>query len=235
MKPSKSAQRKKQLHEGHRARLRKKWQNGTMLEKHEFLELLLFFSISRKNTNEIAHALLQRFGSIEGILRAPEHELLEVRGVGKQTVLFLGVLSELVSRYHEERIDKKLLFRSRDEMYAYLNGLLRGQPREVVYLLLFNSAGRLLFADQVGDGFASMSEVSMKRINQLAVQYQSTSAVLAHNHPDGLCEPSVQDQMATKRIAEALALLGVNLMDHVIVSKDQCVSVMRESRYVCSK
>jgi len=229
IRQQKSSTADRMPHTGHRERLRKKWKTGSFLEKHEFLEILLFFCISRRNTNEIAHALLDRFGSLHGILDAPESALLEVKGVGPQTVFFLKLLSELISRYQEERVDKKRMFHSRKEIYTYVSSLFIGSSTEKVYLLLFNSSGRLLACERIGDGFAAMSEFSLKKINQLAVRFDATSAMLAHNHPDGLAQPSIQDIKTTKKVEEALGLLGVTLSDHLIVTGDRCVSVLRES------
>ena len=212
-------------HEGHRERLRKKWRTGSHLEKHEFLELLLFSCISRQNTNEIAHALLDRFGSLRGVLNAPEQELLQVKGVGPKTVFFLKLSAEMVARYLEEGVDTRRIFRSRGEVCDYLRSLFVGCAEERVYLLLFHQSGRMLACEQVGDGFSSISEVSLKRINQLAVHYDAGSVMLAHNHPDGRSNPSVQDVKTTEKIREALALLGVALADHFIVANDRCVSV----------
>ena len=222
-------------HEGHRQRLRKKWDDGVRLEKHEFLELLLFYPIARKNTNEIAHHLLNRFGSFQALLDASEEELLRVPGVGKETVRFLGMLAELVARYQEERVNKNYAFRSYSELCAYLSTLFIGESKEQVYLLLFNNSGRLLLTEKVGDGFAALSEVSLRRINQLAVSFSATSAVLAHNHPNGLREPSVQDVQTTKQIFQALDLLGVNLMDHIVVTRDSYVSILHRAERVFDK
>lgn len=215
-------------HAGHRKRLRKKWNDGVRLEKHEFLEMLLFYPIARRNTNEIAHDLLNRFGSFQAILDAPEEDLMKVSGVGQETVRFLRTLAEFVARYQEERVNKNYVFRSYAELCSYLSTLFIGQSKEQVYLLLFNNSGRLLLTEKVGDGFASMSEISLKRINQLAVSFAASSAVLVHNHPNGLTEPSVQDVQTTKQIRQALDLLGVTLTDHIVVSRDSYVSILHE-------
>ena len=218
-------QANKAPHARHRERLRRKWQTGSRLEKHEFLELMLFSCISRKNTNEIAHALLDRFGSLRGVLQAPEQELLQVRGVGPKTVCFLKLSAEMIARYLEEGVDTRRILRSRGEVCEYLRSLFVGCSEERVYLLLFHQSGRLLACEQVGEGFSSISEVSLKRINQLAVHYDAASAMLAHNHPDGLLRASVQDVRTTEQIREALSLLGVALADHFVVANDRCVSV----------
>lgn len=222
----KSPSTKGTCHEGHRNRLRAKWENQVKLEKHEVLELLLFYPIARRNTNEIAHDLLNRFGSFQAILDAPKEDLMKVSGVGPETVRFLKVLAEMIARYEEEKINKNYVFQSYSELCSYLSSLFLGKSREEVYLLLFNSSGRLLLTEKVGDGFALMSEISLKRINQLAVSFAATSAVLAHNHPGGLSEPSVQDVQTTRHISQALELLGVTLCDHIVVSRDSCVSIL---------
>lgn len=215
-------------HAGHRARLRYKWEKGSYFEKHEFLELLLFFSIPRSNTNEIAHALLDRFGSIQGILNADPKELRSVPGVGKNTVFFMSVLSALISHYNEEQIDKDILFSSQEELSAYVKTLYVGDSTEKVYILFFDSAGRLKSVERVGEGFSSLSELSLQKINKLAVQSDAAAAVLTHNHPSGLSRPSNKDFQTNKRIAEALRLLGIVLIDHIVVSGNESLSMMRK-------
>ena len=187
--------------------------------------MLLFFSIPRRNTNEIAHDLLERFGSLHGVLNASPQELKEVRGVGPQTVYYLRSMSDLIARYQEESVNKRRLLSSKEAMETYLSSLFVGCYTEKLYLLLFNGSERLVLTEQVGDGMASFCEFSPTRITHLAAKYGAGAAILAHNHPNGIPEPSFEDIKTTKRIQEALEMVGVTLLDHLIVTDDEVVSV----------
>lgn len=215
-------------HNGHRKRMREKWKKGSYFEKHELLEMILFYSIPRANTNEIAHELLDRFGSLNGIMNASPEALTSVNGVGEETAFYISVLAGMIARYNEENVRKELLFSSYDELCAYVRTLYVGVSIERTHLLLFDSAGRLKWVDCVGEGFAGMSEVSMVKIKRLAVRYDATVAILSHNHPSGIMHASREDMITTKRIEEELSMLGVRLLDHIVVAGSECFSLMRK-------
>ncbi|MBQ9087101.1 MAG: hypothetical protein IJY47_07965 [Clostridia bacterium] len=218
----------KQIHDGHRGRLRRKFLSGSQLEKHELLELLLFYSIPRRNTNEIAHRLLARFGSLRRILDADISALTEVEGVGLQTALFLRTLAAVNAAAYSERAEKVRRLSTEADLRHYLVSLLLSSSREEVYLLLFGSSGHLIHTEKLGEGLASFSQLSIRRAVQLSCCHHATSAVLAHNHPDGMLLPSDHDMKATKRIRQALSEAGVDLINHYIVSGTDCLPVTDE-------
>lgn len=219
---------KTNYHAGHRSRMRARWRSGSPMEEHELLEMLLYYAIPRRNTNEIAHALLERFGSLRGILRADKKELRKIVGVGETVEVFFGLLTEVVSRYLGDGVQKDCLLTSAEALCVYLGALYIGVSEEVVTLLLFSSNGRLLCTEKISNSFSTMSEISTKKMYKLAVQYNASFAVLAHNHPNGIAAPSDKDLITTKQIRETLALLGVKLVDHWIVTDEECVSILSE-------
>ena len=220
----------KELHRGHRGRLRLKFkQNPHLLEDHELLEMLLFYSIPRQNTNEISHRLIKRFGSFRRVLDADMLQLQEIEGIGENTALYLRAISETVSRYSQDANLITHPLSSRAELMAYLCSLFVGASKEQVYLILLSSSGRILHTEVINTGFAGLSEISIKKINTLAVSTGAASAVLAHNHPDGIPVPSSQDIATTRRISIILQQLGVTLIDHFIIVDNECIPILHNT------
>ena len=213
------------VHDGHRERLRKKFRQGT-LEDHELLELLLFFSIPRRNTNEIAHALLKRFGSLSAVLRADESALQSVEGIGATSALQIRTVAEMMSRCARQQIDDRQLLSSSSELSSYLQSLFIGSLREKTFLLLFNASNRLVACEMLGEGNATLVPVCLRRVIELALQKGAAAAVLAHNHADGIVAPSEEDVRATERIGDALEGVGVRFIEHYIVTPDRCIPIL---------
>ena len=216
----------KPLHDGHRDRLRRKFNSNMPLEKHELLELLLFYAIPRRNTNEIAHRLLNRFGSMRGVLDADISQLTKVEGVGFQTALFLRVISAVSATAHTEQGCKLRRISTEDELQRYVTGLFLTSTQEEIYLLLFSGTGHLIHTEHLATGITSASEFSLHRAVQLACEYQASSVVLAHNHPLGLPVPSDLDTETTERFRFALHTAGIELINHYIVCGDDCVPIL---------
>ena len=220
----------KELHRGHRNRMRLKFkQNAAYLEDHELLELLLFHAIPRQNTNEIAHRLIQKFGCFRRVFDADLQQLQEVEGIGENAALFIRAISETVARYSQDAKFITHPLSSRAALMEYLCSLFVGESTEKVYLILLSSSGRILHTEVIGSGFAGISEISVKKMNALAVANNAASAVLAHNHPDGIPIPSRQDLATTNKIRVILDQLGVNLIDHFIVVDNECVSILHNT------
>ncbi len=213
------------VHDGHRERLRKKFRQGA-LEDHELLELLLFFSIPRRNTNEIAHALLKRFGSLDAVLRADESALQSVEGMGEVSAIQIKTVAEIMSRCAREQVDDRRLLSSFSELSGYLQSLFIGSLREKTFLLLFNAANRIVCCEMIGEGNAVLTPVCLRHVIELALQKGAAAAVLAHNHADGIVMPSEEDVRATERIRDALDGVGVRFIEHYIVTPDRCIPIL---------
>ncbi len=218
-----------EFHTGHRNRLREKFQNDVHLEDHELLEILLYSSIPRRNTNEIAHALLQRFGSIRGIMDADEASLLEVEGIGSHSAVFLRVVSQIVSRYHFQSASRDVTLSSSSDLSLFMRCLFIGSAKEQVFLLLFNSAGRLFQTKKISSGSAALSGVSLRKIIEIAITNNAASVILVHNHPNGVTLPSEKDIEITEKIKSALENAEITLVDHFLVANDSCFSIFRSS------
>lgn len=210
-------------HDGHRERLRSRFLNSPdSFEEHEILELVLFYSIPRKNTNEIAHRLLKRFGSIKGVLDASIDALTEVKDVGIKTALHLKSVAKLLSRYIVSEQKSDGLLKSPAALAIFLNSLFIGTQNESSYILLFDNSKRLICCEKLGEGFSIEHTISLRKAVLSALASNATSAILVHNHPNGKAFPSGDDLHATTKAKMILESLGITLMEHFIVADDEC-------------
>ena len=215
------------MHSGHRERLKKKFvkYGADSLETHELLELLLFYGIPRKDTNELAHSLINSFGSLPQVLDAPMSSLLKINGVGESTAILLRLVSKLSRIYIEKnyKIDRKRLTKSQVEKII-LNKFI-GRIKEHVVLALFDAKRNMAFCDVIAQGSFSSTGVNMRDIIELALKFNATKAIIAHNHPSGIALPSREDIETTIELKNALKLIEVRLIDHIIVANDDYVSL----------
>ncbi|MEF2919462.1 MAG: JAB domain-containing protein [Acutalibacteraceae bacterium] len=213
-------------HSGHRDRLRKKFlANGfDNLEVHEVLELLLYYAIPRKDTNPIAHKLLADFGSFSAVLDAPIDKLKE-SGLSENCAIYLKLFPQICSMYMEDRNNNKDKIIDIDSVGERIKHKFIGRNYEAVVLLLLDTKLKEVYCGVINKGSVSACEVYVRKIIELAVSYNSRYAVLAHNHPSGLALPSNDDIITTKKVYDALNLIDVSLVDHIIVADDDYVSL----------
>lgn len=219
--------RKLSAHAGHRERMRKRFreQGIDAFEDHEVLEILLYFAVPQKNTNELAHLLLHTFGSLADVLNAPEEELSRVPGVGESTVMLLKFIPQLFRRYSESAKQGIRRICTFEEAGEYFFPKFLGRENEMVFLMLLDGRGKLLYCDAINEGSVNASNIYIRDVVRLAVRYNASSAVLAHNHPSGTCLPSTQDLETTRCVAAALQSVEVLLMDHIIVGGENYLSL----------
>lgn len=215
------------MHEGHRMRLKDKFLLGGIdgFEDHEVLELLLFYAIPRKNTNEIAHKLLEKFGSLDAVFDSPINLLRTVDGVGDSAAIFIKIISNITRLYIERKYvsgKKALKF---DEMNNKLMMKFIGRQEETVVVMLLDAKGKILYDGIVNKGTVNAVDLYMRRIIELVVLYNASAIILAHNHPSGVAVPSRDDIETTKAINNILKSMKVNLLDHIIVADGDYVSM----------
>jgi len=219
----------KSVHSGHRERLKNQFlKNGLdSFEPHTVLEMLLFYAIPLKDTNPVAHDLLQKFGSLSGVFDAPIEELVQVSGIGKSAAILLKLVPQLSRRYQEDLDRDKTVIYSYDEAGRQLIKKFIGRQNEVVVLMLLDSKMRVLFCDVICEGTATAANIYIKKIIRLSARYDAVYAIISHNHPSGNCLPSKQDISTTKWVYEALDTVEVRLIDHVIVSGNNFLSIAK--------
>lgn len=212
------------LHAGHRERMRRKFsadRDGEHFPDHELLELLLYYSIPRRDTNETAHRLMEEFGSLEKVLDAERERLVSVDGVKENSATLIALVRELARRYAASKMeeDRSLpVFDTPEKIAAFLRPRYVGVTVERAYLLLFDNAMHLLDCRHLGDGEVSSVLVSVRQIAEYAFHKHAAQVVLAHNHPGGIAVPSGDDLALTRRVSQALQILDIPLLEHFIFS-----------------
>ena len=218
-------------HTGHRQRMRSRFrQDAGGLCDHELLELILYSTLPRVNTNEIAHALLHRFGSLRGVLSAEEGELRRIPGIGENAAVFLRAVSELFARCEREICLTSDLLSSPGRLGRYLQSLFFGVSEERSRMLLFDGARRLISCESLEGGVPLESAISVRRIVQRVLDCGAAYVILAHNHPEGIVFVSDADRKATGVVKDCLQNIGVTLLDHMIVTPERCIPILHPEK-----
>lgn len=221
-------------HDGHRARLRKRFMDEGLdhFTEIQALELLLYYAIPRVDTNPIAHALLEHFGSLSQVLDASVEELCKVKGIGENTAVYLHLITEMGRFYQVNRSSQVKILSTLESCAEYLVPFFFGRKVESVFLLCLDAKCKVLACKEVGEGSVNSAGISIRKIVETAIGVNATTVVLAHNHPSGLAIPSAEDIQTTRRIANALQAVEITLADHIIVADDDYVSMaMSNSRF----
>ena len=214
------------IHDGHRARTKQEFSEhgGESMNDIRFLEMLLYYAIPRSDTNELAHTLLDRYGTIRGVLDAESSDLQNIDGIGQNAALYLKIIREALRRYVTSPLRETAFICSSGDAGRYFVPILRYETEEKVYLMCLNGRGGLISCGQIASGTLNTVNVSIRRIVDEAVRRHCASAVLAHNHPSGFAIPSVEDRTFTQELKHALQLMDIRLMDHIIVADGDYVS-----------
>ena len=223
---------KETIHSGHRQRLKKRFLEEGLehFDEHQVLELLLFYCIPRQDTNPIAHALLEHFGSLTQVMEASPAELQKIEGMGEASATFLSLMNSFCRYYLVNRSNCGIILSTIEQCGELLTPFFYGRRNETVYLLCLDAKCKMLCCKEVGEGSVNSAAVPIRRIVEMALGANATSVVLAHNHPSGVACPSGEDQLTTKRLANALAAVDIELVDHLVIADGDYVS-MRQSNY----
>lgn len=218
---------KKNPHAGHRLRLKSRFltQGLDGFEQHNILELLLFFGIPRIDTNEIAHTLIERFGSLSEVLDAPYEELCKVEGITEHTATLLKLVPQLSRVYLTGQHRSEESLDSSRKLGEYFVNRFVGHTKECVYLLCLNAALQPLSCDRLSEGSVTSSGFEIKQVVEQALRNQAPRVVLAHNHPYGISVPSNEDILVTKELKMALRILNIELVDHIVVAGEDYYSI----------
>ncbi len=217
------------VHDGHRNRKREQFARHGIdaFADHEVLELLLYYAIPRRDVNPIAHALLDRFGSLEGVFSAPAEELELVPGVGKNAALLVALVPQVYRRVRQSAAREQILDTT-ERMGAFFLEQFVAQSQEVMYQLCLDAKGRMLNCRKVSEGDVASVGLNLRRIVENALRCNAVMVALAHNHPSGVALPSREDRVATIQIRDALEAVHVRLVDHIIVADDDFVSMRQD-------
>lgn len=221
------ADKPKHRHTGHRERIKAEFLARGLegWPDHRVLELLLFYTIPQGDVNDLAHELVERFGSLAGVLDASVEELKKVKGVGDHTAVFLRMLPAVLGRYQGARTRLSAIINSPEEAYAWLEPYFFGARNEMVYVLCMDGKRQVLGVRKVAEGSIEMAEVNTRRIAEEAIGLRAAQIYVAHNHVSNLAIPSQADWLTTDTLRGALRPIGIELIDHLVFVDGDMVSL----------
>ena len=209
------------LHAGHRKRMIDRLMNAPeMLTEHEYLEVLLYAVLPRINTNEVAHRLLRAFGSVDAVFKASPKELCSVKGVGEKVSAHITAVGQIfkVIKMREKKVSYA---HSYDEIKKFLSERLGNLKEEKLLLLLLAKNYEIIAEIEYTDKNTSSVTADMPEMANAVAIHKPVYAIIAHNHPSGVAEPSVADDITTMKLNALCSIHGVNLIDHVIVAGER--------------
>ena len=219
-------------HAGHREKLRMRFMRDGLgtFEPHTALELLLFYAIPQRDTNELAHRLIDRFGSLSDVLNAPCEQLMQVNGINEKSAVLISLIPQMMRMYARDLIDRQRLT-GRKEIISFIFSQLSSETIEKSLLLCLDNTGAMLSCDCINEGTLTSNTLDFRKIHSLCIDHGATAAILAHNHPRGECRPSAADVNCTRRLMEALSYIDVRLVEHVIVSANDYYCMASSENY----
>ncbi len=198
---------------------------------HNILELLLFYSIPRKDTNEIAHRLISEFGSLTRVFDATYEQLLEVEGVGESSALLLSMIPRICGSYIEGKSTGKINLSDPIDAQNFVKDKFYGRKTEVFYLICLDSLGNLINYTKLGEGTPGTVLVDKRNLMQTAFRNDAEKVILAHNHPKGIAAPSRDDLELTNEFSSLLSSVGIKVVDHIIVAGNDTISLASVDKF----
>ncbi|HWA45180.1 MAG TPA: DNA repair protein RadC [Hypericibacter adhaerens] len=217
---------------GHRERLRKRAMAGGLgaLPDYELLELLLFATVERKDVKPLAKALLERFGSLGGVLAAREEELAGFELVTYSTIVNLRAIAETAVRLGREELKERAILNSIDKVAKHCRTVIGNSPIEQFRVLFLDQRHGLIADELQQTGTVNEVAAYPRQILQRALNLGAVGLVLVHNHPSGNLKPSPGDIEITREIMRAAETLGIALHDHLIVSAGGHISLRQTGK-----
>ncbi len=216
------------MHKDHRKHTKDRFLSEGLdgFEPHNVLELLLFYSIPQRDTNETAHMLINRFGSLSAVFDAPYDDLLAVTGISEHSATLIKLIPAVSRRYAMEKNSKVTKLSSIEDIGKYLVARYLGVTEETVLLLLLDNKFGLIDCVKVHEGSVNSSAITMRRLIETALFKRASMVVLAHNHPSGVAIPSSDDLFTTQQVKRAFDLVEIGMLAHIIVAGDTFTNIL---------
>ncbi len=217
----------KSIHKGHRERVRNKFLKYGLesFTEIEALEFLLFYAIPYKNTNELAHALIDEFGSLENVLRADIHRLTSVKGISSNSAALIALFNEIYKHIHVNINFEGIFLNTAHRMGRFCCNYFMNHVNETLILISTDSNRKLKSVDVISEGTVSQTPVFYSKVIDMALKNKTSTVFIAHNHPGNNPNPSHNDIEDTKELANYLEKSGIELIDHIVCSGQEFVSM----------
>lgn len=222
------SENKVNVHEHHRERMLEKFRTTSpdLFPDHEILEMVLFFSRPRINTNDIAHRLIHQFGSFQGVFEADLPEITKVEGVGMRSAILIKLIHECALRFtagkkkHGYRLDNPEIA---GQYFIEKLGMLK---RECVMVALLDNTDSVIDAKILFEGVVNYTPLIVRKVIEYAISCNAASIYIAHNHPNGEPIPSGDDLTNTYELKNICSKLDIDFKDHILVAGDRYVSLL---------
>lgn len=217
------------MHENHRQRMMERCRKTGFdsFADHEILEMLLYYSKPRCDTNETAHLMLERFGRIDNVFEATTDELTQIDGIGTHTAVLMQLIRESARRYTKAVMQNRKRFSHIREVAEFAHACFVGSTTEQLYLFLFNNGMEMIDSTLLTTGAINSAEIPTRIMIEKAVFKRASCAVLAHNHPHGIAVPSDCDIQLTYHAAEVLGLINIPLLEHLVFAENRYACIMK--------
>lgn len=215
---------------GHRKRIKAKFLSslGKELHDYELLEILLFNAFARQDTKPVAKRLLRKFGDISAVINADIENLKSVEGVGDSAVIALKVNCELINRIFKSKAQEDHVLSNWSAVLKYAKNSLSNLNYEVFRVIFLDKNYRIIEDDVISAGENDFVYVSSKLIVKKSLLNGSSSLILMHNHPNRNAQPSQSDIKTTNEIIKILKPLDIDVLDHLIITKNEYFSFKEE-------
>lgn len=214
------------IHDGHRQKLRKNFIEVGLEGKtdHQILELLLTYALPRIDVNPLAHELIDKFGSLSGVLDADITQLTKINYVSENVAVLLKLIPQISAKYYQSKHGKRVRLNTVDAIKDYMIPQLANEKTEVFYVLCLDTHLNLTRAIRHSEGSPSGTSIDIRALANQVLNAGTDRIILVHNHLSNSVEPSPADIDATRKIQTAFEMLNVNVLDHVIISGDKYFS-----------
>lgn len=218
---------------GHRNRIKAKYleNSANLVYDYEVLELLLTYAIPRKDVKPIAKELLSRFGSLDKVLSASREQLCSVNGIGENSAILIKLVRDINSRCAKSRNDKVKQLSTEQEAKEYFENILASESKELFLLASLDNSGRIIACHTIASGDINHIDINPRNIVETVLLDNAARVVIAHNHPFGTQEPSVNDIDFTLNVRNILSSVNVRLTDHIIVGEGGSLSMRGDRRF----
>lgn len=218
---AKERNKSKNIHSGHRARLREVVEKRGLdgMPEHQVLEYMLSFVVPQKDTNVIAHNLIKEFGSLGVVLETNQKSLAKVNGVGEVVSHFLANFRNMFTYYQNIKAKSITTINNSKMAINYLKLFLHNKLVEELCVVGLNNKNQVIFSEKVGNGTVNKNDVSIRDITELVVRHHVSDIIIGHNHPKGKAVPSPEDDAFTRALTCAMVTMNVSVLDHIIIGE----------------
>ena len=224
-------EKEKNLHEGHRQRLKNRFLESGLdsFQPHNILELLLFYSIPRKDTNDIAHDLIEKFGSLSGVFDANIEDLVKVDYITENSATLIKLIPAISRSYLIDKTSKVSNITDLSATKNLLLSLFHGETSECVYVFFLNNKFDIIDYKKVHEGSVNSSTVDTRKILEYVIKFNASMIVFAHNHPSGHLCPSIDDIETTGNLATIFSAFSIPVAEHFVVNEVDCYPIIHNT------